>query len=120
MSEIESGIERQRKRERKRKRDNEWITTVSEDPEVTLCVSVFCQRARREGRLVAIVLRGMVPGCDEPTLHEPHGVGHPLHPAGGPISVHCRCRSGHPLSQDKLIEAAESGPRNVTVEHLRP
>ena len=115
-----SGIERQRNRERQRKKDNEWITAVADDPGVTPCVMVFCQRARRDGRLVALVLRGMVPGSDEFTLHEPHGVGHPLHPAGGTISVLCRCRSGHQLSQTKLIEAAESGPRDATVEDLRP
>ncbi len=97
------------------------ITAVSSEPGVTPYVSVFCQRARPEGRLVAIVLRVTVlGGFEECTLHEPHGVGHPLHPAGGPISVHCRCRSGHHLSQAKLIEAAESGPQDVTVEELRP
>ena len=99
--------------------DNSWITAVSS--ETTPFLRVYCKHARRESRMVAIVLRVMGPGYDDFTLHAaPRGVGHPLTPAGGQITVRCRCRGGHPLSQTKLIEEAESGPKDVTVEDLRP
>ena len=99
--------------------DNSWITAVSS--EVTPFLRVYCKHARRESRLVAIVMRVVGVGHDDLTLHAtPLGVGHPLSPAGGSIPVRCRCRGGHLLSQAKLVEAAESGPRDLTVEDLRP